>query len=82
MWSIKSNYKKGNATITVVNGAGSGSYNIGESCSIEATVPEGYAFKEWLSNDVGISSVLLVFSLFSGFSPGSRSSRRCCRTEA
>lgn len=43
------------ATVTVVNGAGGGTFNIGSSVTVTATVPEHKSFKEWQSEDKFVS---------------------------
>ncbi|MCQ2796720.1 MAG: metallophosphoesterase [Bacilli bacterium] len=43
------------ATVTVINGTGGGTFNIGTSVTVTATVPEHKSFKEWQSEDKFVS---------------------------
>ena len=43
------------ATITVINGTGSGTYNVGETATITATIPNNKAFDYWSVNNVKVS---------------------------
>ena len=44
------------ATVTVINGNGSGEYYIGEEITITATIPEGKKFKDWKKDNEIIST--------------------------
>ena len=49
------NYKETTAVITVVNGTGSGTYDIGEEATIIATVPTNKLFDYWSVNNSKVS---------------------------
>ena len=42
---------KDKATITVVDGSGSGEYKIGDQVTVDCVVPDGYEFEAWKEGD-------------------------------
>lgn len=43
------------AEVSVIGGTGSGTYKMGEECTVTATVPDGYSFVEWTVYGVSVS---------------------------
>ncbi len=55
--TLTANFKKESVSVTVSGGTGAGDYNVGDSVTVTANVPEeGKEFDGWYVNGVKVSS--------------------------